>query len=188
MLLISELVTGQVMNVTVEQVRCYNDATGTITISTDPSFNDAITIEITDSSKRIIKQFYDKTQQPWKLNNLKPGKYILTLQTSENKAKEIKTVEIENPEELKGNLITIVAMTKGEIPLYSLKANPSGGTPPYSYTWSDNANKQLSQVAENLIEGTYTCKITDSYGCGLTVSFFLYGPEIEKYKRSIKNK
>lgn len=43
-------------------------------------------------------------------------------------------------------------------------ANPSGGTPPYSYQWNDPMSQQ-SNPATNLCPGTYHVTITDSRGC-----------------------
>ena len=39
---------------------------------------------------------------------------------------------------------------------------PTGGTPPYNYSWS---NGQNSQALTNVPIGTYTCTITDNNGC-----------------------
>jgi gliding motility-associated-like protein len=39
---------------------------------------------------------------------------------------------------------------------------PIGGSPPYTYSWS---NGQTTQTAVALAPGTYTCVITDAYGC-----------------------
>jgi PKD repeat protein len=44
----------------------------------------------------------------------------------------------------------------------SASAAGSGGTPPYSYLWSNNAT---SQSISNLSQGYYTCCITDALGC-----------------------
>lgn len=41
-------------------------------------------------------------------------------------------------------------------------ANPSGGTAPYTYSWS---NGQTTQTATGLAPGTYTCTVTDNTGC-----------------------
>ena len=45
------------------------------------------------------------------------------------------------------------------------KVTPIGGTPPYSYLWSDG---QVAQTAINLTSGSYTCFITDASGCEIS--------------------
>ena len=44
----------------------------------------------------------------------------------------------------------------------SLTAAPTGGTPPYSYLWSDG---QTMATATGLVPGTYTVTVTDGAGC-----------------------
>ncbi|MAM05075.1 MAG: hypothetical protein CMD06_03850, partial [Flavobacteriales bacterium] len=44
----------------------------------------------------------------------------------------------------------------------TLTVNPGGGTPPYTYSWSDG---QTTQTASNLGPGCYTVLITDANGC-----------------------
>ena len=44
-------------------------------------------------------------------------------------------------------------------------ANPSGGTPGYTFSWS---NGQLTQTTTGLASGTYTVTVTDSNGCTQT--------------------
>lgn len=52
-------------------------------------------------------------------------------------------------------------------------STPSGGTPGYTYSWS---NGQTTQTATNLSAGTYTVKITDAAGCSLTQSVSITQP------------
>ena len=44
----------------------------------------------------------------------------------------------------------------------NITANPSGGTAPYFYLWSDG---QSTQTATGLSAGIYTCIIADANGC-----------------------
>ena len=53
--------------------------------------------------------------------------------------------------------------TGGQISVTSV----SGGTPPYSYAWSDG---NATAVVGNLLSGTYTVTITDANGCSVTAS------------------
>ena len=46
-----------------------------------------------------------------------------------------------------------------------ITANPIGGTPPYSYLWS---NGQITQTAVDLIPAPYNVVVTDSMGCTVT--------------------
>jgi gliding motility-associated-like protein len=49
----------------------------------------------------------------------------------------------------------------------SIDANPSGGTAPYTFAWSNGAT---TQVDGNLALGSYSCTIEDALGCMLTIS------------------
>ena len=51
----------------------------------------------------------------------------------------------------------------------SATANPTGGTPPYSYSWNDSQN-QDTQTASDLCPGTYEVTVTDANGCEETVT------------------
>ncbi|MEO8085637.1 MAG: SprB repeat-containing protein, partial [Bacteroidota bacterium] len=44
---------------------------------------------------------------------------------------------------------------------------PSGGTPPFTYLWSD---AQTTQTAVGLVGGAYFCIVTDTNGCTITVN------------------
>src|SRR6185436_13881504 len=45
--------------------------------------------------------------------------------------------------------------------------NPSGGTSPYSYLWS---NAQTTQIATGLTAATYTVTVSDNHGCSFVIS------------------
>lgn len=56
----------------------------------------------------------------------------------------------------------------------SALAIPSGGTPPYTYSWDDPAN-QTTAEATNLAPGTYTVMVTDANGCTGSESVSIIG-------------
>lgn len=51
-----------------------------------------------------------------------------------------------------------------------ISANPAGGTPPYSYSWSDG---QTGNPAVQLCVGSYTVTVTDHKGCEVTESGYV---------------
>jgi gliding motility-associated-like protein len=55
----------------------------------------------------------------------------------------------------------------------SATANPSGGTAPYSYLWS---NGQITNQINNLVPGTYSCIITDANKCNYTLGVAIDQP------------
>jgi PKD repeat protein len=55
-------------------------------------------------------------------------------------------------------------------------SNPSGGTAPYSYVWSANANSQISDTATSLFQGTYSITVIDSNNCTVTTSAVIVEP------------
>jgi len=57
----------------------------------------------------------------------------------------------------------------------SAKIFPTGGTPPYKYSWSTTP-VQTTQTATGLGAGTYTVMVTDSNGCSKTDIVIISGP------------
>jgi gliding motility-associated-like protein len=56
----------------------------------------------------------------------------------------------------------------------SASVNVSGGTTPYSYSWSPSGG--TASTASNLAAGSYMCTITDAKGCFITRSFAINQP------------
>lgn len=94
------------------------------------------------------------------VNNLTPGTYTVTV-TEVHGCQLSQTVTITQPQ-----LLTVAIFGTNMICLNSLTgtatANPQGGTPPYSYVWSNGA---VTQTISNLSGGTYTVTVTDSHSC-----------------------
>lgn len=57
----------------------------------------------------------------------------------------------------------------------SINITPTGGSPPYTYLWS---NDSTTQDLSNLLAGTYFVTVTDSRGCTFIPDAYIVGAEI----------
>ncbi len=105
------------------------------------------------------------------LNGVPAGTYTVTV-TDANDCEQIVSVTLTNPPQL-------TASATGTNPLCfggntgSITLTPGGGTPPYTYNWSNGSN---SQNPMNLPVGTFNGTVTDANGCQQTVSVTLTQP------------
>src|SRR5690606_11978648 len=56
----------------------------------------------------------------------------------------------------------------------AITANPTGGTAPYNYTWSDISD--ATQMRNDLTAGSYQLTVTDALGCSVQKTYALSGP------------
>ncbi|MFA6924196.1 MAG: gliding motility-associated C-terminal domain-containing protein [Bacteroidales bacterium] len=93
--------------------------------------------------------------------NLPAGTYTLTITDSLNCSITFDVVIGNSPP------VTVTTTTNASNcgkPDGSATANPSGGTPGFTYIWSTTPS-QTSQTATNIPTGTYTVTVTDSKSC-----------------------
>ncbi|MFH1320977.1 MAG: PKD domain-containing protein [Bacteroidota bacterium] len=79
------------------------------------------------------------------------------------------SVTINQPQPISSNITTTDAtcsLCDG-----SATANPTGGTPPYSYLWTGG---DTTQTDTGLCQGSYNLQITDSNGCAYDTTFIIY--------------
>lgn len=106
--------------------------------------------------------------------NLAAGTYTATI-TDSNGEIVVSTVIVTDPPVLSASITKV-----GN----NLNAYGSGGTAPYSYSWSNGVNGQFNN---NIGFGSYTVTVTDSKGCTTTESFAFTSNGIElETKVSIK--
>lgn len=107
------------------------------------------------------------------IQNLPPGEYHLAIEDA-NGCVSAYVTELKAP--------FPIALPFSAFPPQGGQANgsiilsPSGGSPPYEFSWS---NGSTSDVLYNLSAGTYSCVVMDEQGCTATVSIDLYPVSID---------
>lgn len=91
-----------------------------------------------------------------------PGMYTVSITDTSGRIIGLKTFSLEAENNLAvaiESFPTTTGLAEG-----SLIANPSGGTPPYTYVWSTNP-VQTTPTVSNLQAGMYTVTVTDESNC-----------------------
>ncbi len=173
------------LSVKIDNVTCYGKSNGSIEIITSEEISEAFNIEVRSNSTGTLGTFNENSPRPFQINDLKAGDY--TIWCTQSTSRDKFSITIESPEILKANVINIESINgENESLRATLKTNPTGGTPPYSISWSENTNNQQGAIATNLPMGIYRSNINDSNNCGpVSSTYFLVESEVEKY---LKNK
>lgn len=95
------------------------------------------------------------------ISNLASGSYNVTIRDGAG-CTLVNTVAINQPLLALNANASAIAVTGVGRSDGSASANPSGGTPAYTYQWSNGA---LTATISNLIPGNYTVTVTDQNGC-----------------------
>ncbi len=103
---------------------------------------------------------WSNSQTGTTLSNVSPGNYTVTI-TDNNGAVATATIVVNDP-----SPVTVSINKVGN----NLNAYGDGGTPPYTYSWSNGINGQFNN---NVPFGNYTVTVTDSKGCTTTESFVI---------------
>ncbi|MEO5571908.1 MAG: gliding motility-associated C-terminal domain-containing protein [Bacteroidia bacterium] len=141
-----------------------------------------ISVSVSGGSPPYVYSWSNTLQTGPLISNL-PGlptglDYTLTITDSDN-CVSVRTVKIFEPLPL--NIPASIPLQNG---IYNIKCHggsdgsitiiPSGGTSPYTYLWSYNANQ--SQNLTNIPAGIYTVTVTDAHGCTKDSIFALTEP------------
>ncbi|MDP4269623.1 MAG: PKD domain-containing protein [Bacteroidota bacterium] len=105
-------------------------------------------------------------------NNLGPGAYTVTI-TDAQPCNIYRTFVIQEPDELVLTASITDALDCNNISSGAIDLTVNGGTPPFSYSWS---NGKTTQDLTNLIAGTYIVTVTDSSGCTKTAQYTVKRP------------
>jgi hypothetical protein len=131
----------------VTQPKCYGDATGSITLTPSGGTSPYTFIWSTGATGNTV-------------TNLPGGTYTVTV-TDATGCSRLVTFIITDPPAISAVTSINNAQCSAE-GHYSVDLAVSGGTAPYTYTWSNGAT---TQDLDSLSSGTYTVQITDANGC-----------------------
>jgi len=92
---------------------------------------------------------------------LSAGNYTVSV-TDNNSCTITTSFTITEPSQLTSSISNSVDVSCNGLSDGTATVNPAGGTPPYSYSWSNN---QTTMVASNLIAGSYTVTVSDNNAC-----------------------
>lgn len=108
------------------------------------------------------------------LNSLCAGNYIVQA-TDAAGCVSTAQINLTQPAQLAGSLPFVVDELCNGACNGTITAIPSGGTMPYSYSWS---NAQTTATASGLCSGTYTVTISDANGCSITQTDTIVSPVV----------
>lgn len=110
------------------------------------------------------------------LQNLACGPYVLTV-TDNGGCVRTFNANLDCPQTIVVQSITPQPVRCFGLSDGSVSVQTTGGTLPVSYLWSDPL-AQVTQVAQNLLQGTYTVTVTDANGCNIQASATVTEPPL----------
>lgn len=148
----------EILNLTTSSVLCFGTATGSATVTAS-------------GGTGSYSYLWSNNQQTSTATVLTAGAYTVTV-TDANGCTVSQSVTVTEPTALTSAMASTNLSCSGN-PDGTATVTPSGGTPPYTYLWS---NGQSTPTASNLPTGTAGVTVTDSKGCTTTNSVQLTAP------------
>ena len=169
---ITQPAQGLVMNLTPQDLSCFESGDGAITA--DQNGLSPYQYSISDAFGNNVDNGADPGA--FTFTGLDAGIFFVDI-TDANGCVTTDAVELFEPEPLQSSSviypISCYQGSDGSIEITQI----TGGTAPYAQTQWDDPNNQMGSMAVDLSEGTYNATISDANGCLLTEPFELEAPE-----------
>ncbi len=134
---------------------------------TCPGGNDgAISVNVTGGTENGFSYTWSSGQVGTSITNLEAGTYTLSATDNFSNCVTTKVVTVPEPPAIVITSSSTAASNENTAD-GTASVNVSGGTPSYTYSWSNSAT---TNVISNLANGTYTVTVTDALGCTKTAS------------------
>jgi hypothetical protein len=145
--IVNNLGSPTISNVITNNVLCHGDSTGSASVTVTAG-NPPYSFNWSSGSTGAVAI------------GLSAGTYSLTV-TDQNLCQVIQSVTITETATVLPT-VSVSPANCSNCPNGSAGANPSGGTPPYSYSWSSGST---NQAVTGLVPGNYSVTVTDDNGC-----------------------
>ncbi len=138
-------------------------ATTQTNISCNGANDGTITVDFSGATAPYTFSWAHSSSAGKTLAGLSSGTYTVNV-TDALGEKNSRTFTITQPAPLVSSTSTVSLTCQGTATGIAA-VSPSGGTSPYTYSWSSG---ETTAVVTGLAKGDYTCKITDNKGCSIT--------------------
>ncbi len=185
---ISGLAPGQYTVTVTDENNCTSTASVTVTsfdcaIATVATSVDATCFGISNGSVQVALNggtapytyLWSNGATTPSVNGLPAGSYTVQI-TDDNGCEASASVEIGQPAALLSSVASIVQPICPTDPTGQVSTTISGGTPGYSYSWSNGSN---GQNLSNVPAGDYTLTVLDANGCSSTLSTSIVSTDTE---------
>lgn len=134
--------------------------------------NGQITVSVTDAPGPFTYNWsHDAGLNSPIASGLNSGDYFLTVTDGNNCSAEISATVLLRPRPVLGTPVVTLAACMGNTGSMQVSVE-SGGTEPFTYSWSHDPGLNAA-LATDLGTGSYTCTVTDFYGCTDEVTAFV---------------
>ncbi len=163
---------------------CHGNDDGQIILYVS-NVNELTTLDVKLEAPNRSLNYVCYTDTVFHITRLKETKFSVRLSVDQHIVLQ-EEHKITEPSELKGGTIELEKAPSGPSACDgTLKVIPEGGTPPYTFAWSENANNETTARLQNVCMGIYRCEILDANHCGpVYISIPLFEGTIDKYSKS----
>jgi gliding motility-associated-like protein len=155
-----------IASISIDSVSCFGLADGEVTIEGVGGAG--------NYSYFVDAVYQSNNQAPYTVSGLAENNYGVTVTDANGCVSDITNVFVPQPATIISNLSIVNLGCSGDVNGSAL-ANPSGGSPNYTFLWS---NGSTQNTATQLLAGNYSVTITDANGCQLNEDFEVTQPTI----------
>lgn len=168
-------IISQELSVLTWPARCFAEKSGIIQAKFANGQSPYIFILSKDSlHKSEIKRSPLLNEGTFTFNNISAGKYFITSICGDGRVFS-QVALIDQPSQLSPGKISVEVYPGSASAMDGvIKANPIGGSLPYSFSWQGTNAKGTENKISGVGNGIYKCNIIDSHGCGpVSATIFL---------------